>query len=365
MLVNKIIKKLESSLNSLKGREGLNLKNSNRNLQKFWPFRFVVFCTTRCNFQCPHCIRQNFDNKKNTKLDFPLDLLDECLLEFKKINYNHVSFTGGEPILHPEFEKLIEAAVKKQFTFNIVSNGWLWRDYFAILEKFRSNLSIINLSLDGSSAEIHDKIRNKPGSYESVIQAIKFYKENGLEVGVQTCFNQLNLSQAENIYKLISSLGVDRWAIMGIDNIIKDESPDYSLFDRDRTFLFNKISDLKSRYKNKISNLNFCSSLHFQRTKIIPFCTNLYFFEPAINPDGKMLFCCDIYKECTDAPDIKKTGFWPAFKINLLVAKKLMLRRLEDINKGELFDGFSACNYCNRYIDEILREIKKEDQSFT
>ena len=174
-------------------------------------YRFVVNCTTRCNFNCPHCLRQTLDEKKTLRLDLPVSLFKQCLKEFKKINYRYVAFTGGEPILHPDFGRLVAAAVKENFSFSVINNGWFYRDYFPILDKYRLQLTRMSFSLDGSMAAIHDRIRNKSGSYDKVMEGIEFYKNKGFRVWVTSCFNQLNLSDFWNIHKLLDFFKVDDW----------------------------------------------------------------------------------------------------------------------------------------------------------
>lgn len=325
-------------------------------------YRFVVNCTTRCNFNCPHCLRQTLDEKKTLRLDLPVSLFKQCLKEFKKINYRYVAFTGGEPILHPDFGRLVAAAVKENFSFSVINNGWFYRDYFPILDKYRLQLTRMSFSLDGSMAAIHDRIRNKSGSYDKVMEGIEFYKNKGFRVWVTSCFNQLNLSDFWNIHKLLDFFKVDDWFILGIDDILscQDYQPDfYRLTDRDRRQLRQEILKLWAKHLESGSGPRLHSSVSFGPSNPkIDFCRIFRYFEPAIHPDGTMTFCCNIYKECARRPSIEKDGFWPSFNMTLKSIEKLKVQRLKDVSEKNFFDGFNTCNYCNKYIEEILQNLK-------
>jgi len=91
------------------------------------------------------------------------------------INVEEIKFTGGEPMLHPDFlgflDMLIDNNLAKNITLDVFTNcSWIPKEkHFARFEKFKKNQ--ISLSIDGVG-KINDYIRN-PSKWEVVNIAAK------------------------------------------------------------------------------------------------------------------------------------------------------------------------------------------------
>ena len=66
--------------------------------------RIVVELTNSCNLRCRHC----YDPRHAGTAELTLDIIDKLLLEGKHCNIDHLSFTGGEPTMHREFEEVVK-----------------------------------------------------------------------------------------------------------------------------------------------------------------------------------------------------------------------------------------------------------------
>lgn len=70
-------------------------------MQKF-PF-VTILLSEQCNAQCPHCINTMQRNQKTHMDEDKLKILiDDLLME----NFNNLKLLGGEPTIHPNFDKL-------------------------------------------------------------------------------------------------------------------------------------------------------------------------------------------------------------------------------------------------------------------
>jgi len=71
------------------------------------------------------------------------------------------------------------------------------------LNKVLNELDSLQISLDGSSSQVNDKIRGE-GSFERIIEGIKNCLKNGLIVSINTTLMDKNVTDCVNIYKLVS-----------------------------------------------------------------------------------------------------------------------------------------------------------------
>ncbi|MGK7395658.1 MAG: radical SAM protein [Candidatus Cyclobacteriaceae bacterium M3_2C_046] len=152
------------------------------------------YVTYRCNASCSFCdIWQ-----KPSPYAAPEKIWCN-LLDLKKLGVKVIDFTGGEPLMHPVLDKLLEYAKKLGFITTITTNTLL---YPKKADKLKGKIDMLHFSLDYASAPDHDRSRGVK-SYEFVMKSI----EKALMLGerpdiLMTIFND-NLDQIEPVYQNI------------------------------------------------------------------------------------------------------------------------------------------------------------------
>jgi radical SAM protein with 4Fe4S-binding SPASM domain len=69
------------------------------------------------------------------------------------------------------------------------------------------------ISLDGSTAELHDGFRGVPGSFKRGLEAIAWCHEAGLPVQVNTTVSHRNLDDLDNMIEMLTALRVVLWSV--------------------------------------------------------------------------------------------------------------------------------------------------------
>ncbi len=137
-----------------------------------------------CNFRCRHCSISSFQHKKNAR-SFTISDVRELSRQADEIGLGHLDLTGGEPLVFPDLDKVIEAISPEKFYLQCDTNGWLMTD-----EKARHLKSLgvdkIQLSIDNLLSRDHDDFRRMPGSYERALRAIDSIKNAGLNMQIAT-----------------------------------------------------------------------------------------------------------------------------------------------------------------------------------
>src|SRR2546430_4660718 len=64
------------------------------------------------------------------------------------------SFTEGEPLLHPEFHRIVAACAARHVPYRFVSNGWHVRRLMPLFD--RHPPEAVRLSLSGATQAVHD-----------------------------------------------------------------------------------------------------------------------------------------------------------------------------------------------------------------
>jgi len=156
--------------------------------------------TSRCNANCRYCYYLN--NEGVVYQDLPtrtwLDFFDE-LGEAKVMT---VQLAGGEVFLRPDLFELIDGVVKNRMRFEILSNGRLVTREIARRLKATGRLNQIQISLDGSTAEVHESMRGE-GSFAPALEAIRLLREERLPVTVRVTVHDKNVDDLPALASLL------------------------------------------------------------------------------------------------------------------------------------------------------------------
>jgi radical SAM/SPASM domain protein of ACGX system len=121
----------------------------------------------------------------------------------------YVYLTGGDPILHPDFWRIMGLLCERGMRIAIMGNP------FHLTPEVCSRMRELGcvkyqLSLDGLRAT-HDKFR-KPGSFDATLAAIPVIQGSGMWANVMTTVSSANAAELPDLIDLVADLGVDVYA---------------------------------------------------------------------------------------------------------------------------------------------------------
>ncbi len=167
----------------------------------------VVWNSTRtCNLKCRHCYMssdaQKYANELTTKE--AKQFIDD-LAEF---NVPVLLFSGGEPLIRPDFFELADYAAKKGVRPTLSTNGTLITPEVA--RKIKDiGVGYVGISLDGLR-DVNDKFRGKKGAFEAAMNGIKNCVAVDQRVGLRFTINHHNIQELENIFDFIEEENINR-----------------------------------------------------------------------------------------------------------------------------------------------------------
>jgi radical SAM protein with 4Fe4S-binding SPASM domain len=153
-----------------------------------------------CNLKCNYCYAEerSVEGLALSVAEYKV-LIDELANMAEGI---HIAFTGGEPLLNKHTPELSAYCRGKGFYTYLLTNGT------PILEKnvhlISRSFDEIRISVDGSSAEIHDFHRG-PGTYAKTMTALKLLDDQGAQVRVAMTVTKHNIGDISNAAKKFGS----------------------------------------------------------------------------------------------------------------------------------------------------------------
>ena len=163
-------------------------------------------CTKTCNLNCVHCYARSEAIKYQNELTHEegLSLIDQ-LADFK---VPVILFSGGEPLLRPDFFELANYAASKGIRPTISTNGTRIDEDIAKRLK-DMGVGYVGISLDGCEAT-HDKFRGKPGAYQMALRGIRNCVATGQKVGLRFTITRDNVQDLDSIFDLLERENIDR-----------------------------------------------------------------------------------------------------------------------------------------------------------
>lgn len=174
------------------------------------PLRVILELTFDCQAECVHCFTNSprdiddpvtFEEWKNL-----VDLLG-------KMKTFLISFSGGEPLLYPELDELVEQSAQTGMRTTLDTNGYLLTDQ-RLDELIDLGLQGVYVSLHAPSADVHDSISGMKGLFDRAVHAIKISVDRGLEVQASTILSQQNKDMIPELMHFHHDLGVNRVSLM-------------------------------------------------------------------------------------------------------------------------------------------------------
>jgi len=171
--------------------------------KKRFPMVLMLEPTFRCNLACSGCGRiREFKDILDQALT-----VDECLSAVDESGAPVVSITGGEPLIHPDIEQIIDGIIARKKFIYLCTNGLLLKDS---LKKFKPSpyLSFV-LHMD-SLAETHDQIAGREGVFDIAMDGMLAAKKAGFQVRTNTTiYKRTKHSEIQELFVSLSQIPVD------------------------------------------------------------------------------------------------------------------------------------------------------------
>ena len=134
---------------------------------------FFQLCTKTCNLKCKHCYIER-NPYKNEEDFISIDKVKQALLQVRNQKLKSIYLTGGEPLMHPDFNQILRMCLKISNT-TVLSNGVMINDKKArFLKKIDDESgfeTIYRISLDSTNELENDSYRGR-GSFRKALLAI-------------------------------------------------------------------------------------------------------------------------------------------------------------------------------------------------
>jgi len=183
-------------------------KKQKGNKDNIPPLRHLYFYLTEgCNLACRHCwIAPKFDAGGSSYPMLPVEIFETAVREAKPLGLKGVKLTGGEPLLHAQFTKLLQIIRREGLFLCIETNGVLCTPEIAV-EIAKSPERFVAVSMDGADADTHEWVRGVPGSFDKARKAVRNLAEASTPPQIIMSVMSCNANQVDAVVSMAENLG--------------------------------------------------------------------------------------------------------------------------------------------------------------
>jgi hopanoid biosynthesis associated radical SAM protein HpnH len=194
-------------------RVGAYLAKNKLKRRKQFPLVVELEPLFACNLSCPGCGKIQHPTevlRKRVSVEQAVAAMEECGAPV-------VSIAGGEPLLHPDIDRMVAALIERKRFVYLCTNGVLMRRK---LDRFEpSPYFSWAVHIDGLR-ERHDEAVDRQGVFDEAVAAIREAKDRGFRVTTNTTF--FNTDSPQTVRDVLDFLNDD----LGVDSMMV--SPAYA-----------------------------------------------------------------------------------------------------------------------------------------
>ncbi|MCL5888697.1 MAG: radical SAM protein [Candidatus Thermoplasmatota archaeon] len=180
--------------------------------EDYIPDLLFLELTKACDYKCLHCRASSIteiapDEMKGFEFK---QLLESIPTSMDRVP--HLIFTGGNPLMHPDFSGIMQKASELKMSFSVSPSAgdFLTVDQIFLMEEL--GLSSISLSIDGIPST-HDYIRNRKGSFKKTVELASMLKSEGVNTQVNTTIMKRNILDLPFLYHTIREMDIQVWEL--------------------------------------------------------------------------------------------------------------------------------------------------------
>src|ERR1700722_12600252 len=190
--------------------------------RKHYPFVLMLEPLFRCNLACAGC----------GKIQYPAHILkkqltpEECFAAVEECGAPMVSIPGGEPLMHPEIDKIVEGLVARKKYIYLCTNALLLKEKLPLFKP--SKYLTFSVHLDGQR-DHHDFAVCREGGFDIAAEAVRLAVAGGFRVTTNTTlFDGTDANSVRAFFDEMMQLGVE--GMMLSPGYSYDKAPDQQHF---------------------------------------------------------------------------------------------------------------------------------------
>ncbi len=182
------------------------------------PLVAELFLTDNCNLRCVSCACW----RSNTKDELTTAEWHDVLRQLVAMRMYKVNFTGGEPLLRKDSLEIIGYAQPAGIKHMHLNSNAILLTPEKVEAVLAAGVRSFNISVDGSTSQVHDLIRGRNGSFQKTMthlrHLVSLREEYGLKIRMNFTLMRDNVRDLVSVAKLAQREKVQLYLNLATDS---------------------------------------------------------------------------------------------------------------------------------------------------
>ena len=169
--------------------------------------------TRACALKCRHCRATAIPDRNPGEL--AVTEISKVLEEVAGLRPHRpiLIFTGGDPTERPDLSEILARSVSLGLTTAVSPSVTPRLTDHVIAGWARAGVHTVSVSIDGPTAEVHDRFRGVPGTFAASLAAARSVVDHGLPLQINTSISPETPGSLDAMAELVQGLGARRWEL--------------------------------------------------------------------------------------------------------------------------------------------------------
>jgi AdoMet-dependent heme synthase len=307
-----------------------------RGIEQHDPTQVKVELTARCNLRCEHCYQCHEPSGELSRAEL-VRLFDELV----EMNTLLVVFTGGEPMLRPDFLEIVTEARTRGFLIEVLSNATRV-DAALARELRRQGVQKVQVSLYGAEAAVHEAVTHVAGSFARTLRGVDHLRAAGIPVTIACSLLRQNVAHWRAIRSFVEEelrlrLSMSYWLYHSGENSERLRSSGLRL-EEIRAYLRELYAERTPRVAKPATAAELDDIIclaAFNNCRVLP--------------NGDVMACAQLERPMGNLRHSDFASIWR----HSAVAERLRAMRRRDLVKCKACPHYSICLVCPGYFDDL------------
>jgi MoaA/NifB/PqqE/SkfB family radical SAM enzyme len=267
--------------------------------------------TQHCNLRCPHCIRDDVLTVQSLAADLVFRACEDALRLFGSVT---ASFTGGEPTIHPQWDRIISGMKARGIPYRLVTNGWHMRRLMPGFDA--APPAYVRVSLSGATEATHDMDRGRD-SFRRVLMAVALLTSRQIPTALSIVIDRRDRHEVRAAADLAESLGCLRLHYILPQPVPGSVVRDSDLAPEEWRAVQDEIATLARESNRRTAiQLDYGAPADVGADEVV--CDTMSSKRVYVDAHGRMSLCCQLseygVKESDIVADLNVVSFGDAWK---------------------------------------------------
>jgi len=239
--------------------------------------------TNRCNMACRHCL---FASGPNDSAELAADEILALARQVAEAGCRVFALTGGEPLVHREFERLVDGLLDgSDANVAVLTNGQLLPKFQDAIARWPLDRFHLQISIDGLR-KAHDRIRGR-GAFDELATTLDGLRREGIAYTLSMCVSRENVDDMPQVVEFAAERGISNVHFMWYFVRGRGDAAAFATTDV-IVRCFKEAADIADRCGVVIDNLDVLKSQIFAPPGTIHDGSTSGWEAAAIGPDGRL-----------------------------------------------------------------------------